>query len=80
MIVVRCPACAMTPSLRTRSQMISAEPVGYPNPGIICGTPGCTTPGLAWLRGVDAVRYRSGQQSYFRLSNSNAAKVLVKSP
>jgi hypothetical protein len=66
--------------LRVRTFPTSAEPVGYPNPAIICGTPGCSEPGLVWLRGLDALHYRSGQQRYFSLATQRVAKVLVKPP
>jgi hypothetical protein len=55
-----------------------AEPVGYPNPAVICGVPGCMEPGLVWLRGEAAVHYRSGQRLCFPLASVNSAKVMLK--
>jgi hypothetical protein len=78
MVIVRCPKCYATPMFRGRTYPTVAEPVGYPNPAIICCVAGCGEPGLVWLRGTNAIDYRSGQRHCFSLGEPQTAKVLVK--
>src|SRR5579871_1909723 len=77
MAIVRCARCASA-SPRAYGR-IYAVPVGSPESGVACGTPGCSEPGLVWLRGAEALEYRGGRRVLFPLSRTDhVSKVLVK--
>ncbi len=77
MVIVRCTNCAAVQLRGIRSSTTSAQPVGYPNPAVVCGTPGCNQPGLVWLQGADAVEYRNGGRATFPLTVRHPVKVRV---
>jgi hypothetical protein len=80
MIRLRCVRCATTRRLQVRSLGTLAEPVGYPDTAIVCGTAGCNEPACVWLWGCDAIEYRNGGRLVFPLSNNRLGKVRVKPP
>ena len=76
MAVVRCVQCM---SVSREGYRIHAEPIGYPEAGVICGMPGCERPGLVWMRGREAMEYVQGSKTCFPLTaGKRPAKILVK--
>ena len=48
---------------RRHNYVIGVEPVGYPNPAILCCRRNCSEPGLVWLNERDMVNYDAGERA-----------------
>ena len=58
---------------------LRAEPIHYPDAAVICGTPGCTEPGLVWLNGLEAIEFSEGKRLCFPLTGErHLAKLTVR--
>ena len=42
---------------------MSVEPVGYPNPAVLCCRRSCHKPGLVWLNEEDMLNYHTGKRA-----------------
>jgi len=61
MALVRCSEHGK-PDSRTRTYVMSVQPVGYPDTAAICGLAGCRNAGLVWLDVEDAAAYAEGER------------------
>jgi len=73
MALVRCKSSGVKPLGRggyKRSYVRSVQPLGYPNSGLVCGTPSCSSPGLIWLEQNELDAYNSGQRIFEMATNT----------
>jgi hypothetical protein len=74
MALVRCEECRVRRN--SKKYIKTVEPVGYPDTALICGTVGCSKPGLVWLTDDESKEYKSGQRIF--APQSSTAKFKVK--
>lgn len=55
---------------------MSVEPVGYPNPAVLCCRRGCHEPGLVWLNKRDMFDYHAGQRDIIIWGQSIKVRVV----
>jgi hypothetical protein len=52
------------PKGRTRSYVVTVEPIGYPDTALICGSAECKEPGLIWLEAHEKTAYDRGERIF----------------
>ena len=77
MAIVRCEICGLKTSITKLNYHNEAFlPVGYPDTGVICGTPECKNPGKIWLEDDEYRLYRKGERIFG--VKKNTVKVKIK--
>lgn len=77
MAIVRCDNCGLkTSSTKLDYHNEALLPVGYPDSGVICGTPDCKNTGKVWLEEVEYKLYRKGERVFG--VKTNTVKVKLK--
>ena len=64
MALVRCKECGK-PKGRTRKYIREVKPIGYPDTALICGSAGCTNPGLVRLEAYEVKMYTDKKTRIF---------------
>jgi hypothetical protein len=59
---------------------IAVEPLGYPNPAIICSSDGCDNPALIWLKPKDEQRFRNGERMFTLAHHAGKVRIAELSP
>ena len=62
---------------RNRQYVARVEPLNYRNTAVICGTIGCTQPGLVHLDGEEWLAYQQENRRIFDLFETSATKFRV---
>lgn len=63
MSIARCQECGK-PKGRTHNYVKKAEPLGYPNTAIVCGSKGCENSAYVWLSEEEAKEFENGQRVF----------------
>ena len=64
MALVRCEECGK-PKGRTRKYIREVKPLNYPDTTLICGSAGCTNPGMVWLEAHEWRQYTDNKKRIF---------------
>jgi hypothetical protein len=75
MSMARCPKHG-PPSDSRRPYVQVVNPVGYPNPAVICNMVDCTEPAQLWLDEHEASLYLQGQRLFWTVAG--AVKIRVE--
>lgn len=73
MAIVRC--AVHKPTGRARSYVFTAEPVGYPDTAMVCGSAHCKSPGLVWLEADERTAYDRGVRIFEAFTASMKMRV-----
>lgn len=75
----RCLRCG-SPQPDGNAYTVAVEPLGYPNPAIICSVNGCNNPALVWLKPKDEQRFRNGERVFALAHHTGKIRIADMSP
>lgn len=79
MALARCEKCGTPAGKKDNVYSGKARlPIGHPQSGVICGTPGCNEPALIWLLDSEQTQYQKGIRIFELTGGVRHAKFAVQ--
>lgn len=64
MVLARCEKCGRPQGKKGNAYVAKYPPAGYPNSGVICGSPGCEQPAFIWILDQEQLEYDKGRRVF----------------